>query len=95
MISRTSTTMFVGTFLLMVGSPCVAQAAAADVRITEFKSERQGDILQGNGGRRQREFFELANLGATTVDVSTWSFNDNNPNDPHNFGHPLVPSSPV
>jgi hypothetical protein len=63
-----------------------ATPATAAVRITEFMSEGQGDILQGNGGRRQREFFELTNLGPSTVDVSTWSWNDNNPNDPHNFG---------
>jgi hypothetical protein len=56
------------------------------VRITEFMSEGQGDILQGNGGRRQREFFEITNLGGFAVDVSTWSYNDNNTNDPHNWG---------
>lgn len=60
--------------------------ATAGVRITEFMSEGQGDILSGNGGRRQREFFELTNLGATPVDASSWSYNDNNVNDPHNFG---------
>jgi hypothetical protein len=56
------------------------------VRITEFMSEGQGDVLQGNGGRRQREFFELTNLGPSAVDVSTWSYNDNNVNDPINWG---------
>jgi hypothetical protein len=49
-------------------------------------SEGQGDIESGNGGRRQREFFELTNLGAAAVDVSSWSYNDNNTNDPHNWG---------
>lgn len=60
--------------------------SAAQVRITEFMSEGQGDALQGNGGRRQREFFEITNLGTTSVDVSTWSYNDNNVNDPNNWG---------
>lgn len=61
-------------------------AAQAEVRITEFMSEGQGDTQSGNGGRRQREFFELTNLGNAAVDVSTWSYNDNNANDPLNFG---------
>lgn len=59
---------------------------ASSVRITEFMSEGQGDLASGNGGRRQREFFELTNLGQTPVDVSTWSYNDNNTNDPLNWG---------
>ncbi|MFT3684954.1 MAG: lamin tail domain-containing protein [Phycisphaerales bacterium] len=61
-------------------------AADAQVRITEFMSEGQGDLLSGNGGRRQREFFEITNLGAVSVDVSGWSYNDNNTNDPINWG---------
>jgi hypothetical protein len=73
--------------LVVLGS-LVAEGDAA-VRITEFMSEGQGDTDQGNGGRRQREFFEITNLGAATVDVSTWSYNDNNTNDPHNFGPEL------
>jgi hypothetical protein len=71
--------MFVSTFV-------IAGEAEGAVRITEFMSEGQGDIDSGNGGRRQREFFELTNLGAAAVDVSTWSYNDNNVNDPHNWG---------
>lgn len=72
-------------------SACVLVAAVtstvdAAVRITEFMSEGQGDTLSGNGGRRQREFFEITNLGSSAVDVSTWSYNDNNTNDPHNWG---------
>ena len=63
-----------------------ATAVHAQVRITEFMSEGQGDTLGGNGGRRQREFFEITNIGSLTVDVSTWSYNDNNTNDPHNWG---------
>jgi hypothetical protein len=70
--------------LVLLGS-WVAEGDAA-VRITELMSEGQGDTDQGNGGRRQREFFEITNLGAAAVDVSTWSYNDNNTNDPHNFG---------
>jgi hypothetical protein len=70
--------------LVLVGA-VVAEGDAA-VRITEFMSEGQGDIESGNGGRRQREFFELTNLGASAVDVSSWSYNDNNANDPHNWG---------
>lgn len=66
-----------------------APATAGTIRITEFMSEGQGDTAQGNGGRRQREFFEITNLGPGAVDVSTWSFNDNNVNDPHNFGPTL------
>lgn len=64
----------------------VASTATAQVRITEFMSEGQGDILSGNGGRRQREFFEVTNLGAASVDASSWSYNDNNTNDPISWG---------
>jgi hypothetical protein len=64
---------------------CVS-LAYGDVRITEFMSEGQGLTGMGSGANRQREFFELTNLGNAPVDVSTWSYNDNNANDPHNFG---------
>ncbi len=63
-----------------------ASASTAQVRVTEVMSEGQGDIAQGNGGRRQREFFELTNLGAAPVDLTGWSYNDNNTNDPIAFG---------
>lgn len=59
--------------------------AQAQVRITEFMSEGAGDTASGNGGRRQREFFELTNLGSVTVNTSGRSYNDNNVNDPLNF----------
>lgn len=73
--------------LLLLAAISLPQSLRADsVRITEFMSEGQGDTASGNGGRRQREFFELTNLGNTTADVSTWSYNDNNPNDPLNWG---------
>ena len=75
-----SKTMWIATMFV------AAAGSSAQVRITEFMSEGQGDILQGNGGRRQREFFEITNLGGAPVDVSTWSYNDNNSNDPHNWG---------
>ena len=63
-----------------------ATCAHANVRITEFMSEGQGLTGPGTGANRQREFFEITNLGTSAVDVSTWSYNDNNVNDPNNFG---------
>ena len=72
--------------LAVVCAALTASASLAAIRITEFMSEGQGDVLQGNGGRRQREFFEITNLGNATVNVSSWSYNDNNVNDPNNFG---------
>jgi hypothetical protein len=72
---------------LSVGMVVPHALRASSVRITEFMSEGQGDLLSGNGGRRQREFFEVTNLDKTSaVDVSTWSYNDNNTNDPINWG---------
>lgn len=73
---------------------CVAAAAAlaagsgafANVRITEFMSEGQGLTGSGSGANRQREFFEITNLGTAAVDVTGWSYNDNNVNDPNNWG---------
>lgn len=81
-----STSFTVTAAAVVFASALVTLPASGQVRITEFMSEGQGDLLQGNGGRRQREFFEITNLGASSVDVSTWSWNDNNPNDPHNWG---------
>jgi hypothetical protein len=69
----------------LIGLAC-ATSAHASVRITEFMSEGQGLTGPGSGANRQREFFELTNLGSSPVDVSTWSYNDNNVNDPNNFG---------
>jgi hypothetical protein len=80
------TSVIVAACAVVAVSSLVASDATAQVRITEFMSEGQGDILQGNGGRRQREFFEITNVGLSSVDVSTWSWNDNNANDPHNWG---------
>jgi hypothetical protein len=77
------------SFFALATALFVAAPASGAVRITEFMSEGQGDIASGNGGRRQREFFELTNLGPAAVDVSSWSYNDNNVNDPNNFGPTL------
>jgi hypothetical protein len=63
-----------------------AGAAVGDVRITEFMSEGQGLTGPGTGANRQREFFELTNLGSADVDISTWTYNDDNANDPLAFG---------
>jgi len=75
------TLSFVVMFCLLI-----SMSYADSVRITEFMSEGQGDALSGNGGRRQREFFEVTNLGHDAVDVNAWSYNDNNTNDPINWG---------
>ena len=72
--------------LIVLSLALGASVSKGAVRITELMSEGQGDTASGNGGRRQREFFELTNLGAAAVDVSTWSYNDNNTNDPLNWG---------
>lgn len=64
----------------------VVTPARASIRITEFMSEGQGLTGPGSGANRQREFFELTNLGETSVDISDWSYNDNNVNDPLYFG---------
>jgi len=64
----------------------VSSGASASVRITEFMSEGQGLTGPGTGANRQREFFEITNLGAAAVNVAGWSYNDNNVNDPNNWG---------
>ena len=53
-------------------------AAHAEVRITEF-------LYQSVDGTRN-EYLELTNLGSSAVDVSNWTYNDNNPNNPVSFG---------
>lgn len=80
---------FLSLVVLVVAIVAAGQQLQAQVRITELMSEGQGDIDSMNGGRRQREFFEITNLGNSAVDVSTWSYNDNNTNDPNNFGPSL------
>ncbi len=64
----------------------LVSGAGAQVRITEFMSEGQGLTGQGSGANRQREFFELTNLSSLAIDISNYSYNDNNTNDPHLFG---------
>lgn len=80
--------------LVLVAATLFPGVALSTVRITEFMSEGQGDVLQGNGGRRQREFFELTNLGTEAVDASNWSYNDNNANDPILWGPSIGVISP-
>lgn len=55
--------------------PAAGQAA---VRITEF-------MYQG-AGNANREFWELTNIGNTAVDMTGWSYNDDNPNNAVLFG---------
>lgn len=62
-----------------------AQAVGV-IRITEFMSEGQGLTGPGSGANRQREFFELTNVGDAPIDVSSFSYNDNNTNDPILYG---------
>lgn len=66
----------------LLAAPIMAMAmaapAAAAIKITEF-------MYQG-AASGSREFLEITNLGAIAVDVSNWSYNDDNPNNPVNFG---------
>jgi len=64
------------TALAAVATPV---AASADVRITEF-------MYQG-AASGDREFFEITNIGDALVDISGWSYNDDNPNNPVAFGN--------
>jgi hypothetical protein len=68
----------IARLLLAAAIMSASVAASAEVRITEFMYKGADD---GN-----REFFELTNLGASAVNISSWSYNDNNSNDPLNFG---------
>lgn len=80
--------MFVKSALpvaLLAGIISSAEAQGV-LRITEFMSEGQGLVGPGTGANRQREFFELTNVGSAALDISSYSYNDNNVNDPHNFG---------
>ncbi len=70
---------------LLAGIVSASQAQGV-LRITEFMSEGQGLVGPGTGANRQREFFELTNVGSAALDISSYSYNDNNVNDPHNFG---------
>jgi hypothetical protein len=75
-----------GSVALLALTPVAFAGPVNTVRITEFMSEGQGLTGPGSGANRQREFFELTNLGPAPVDISAWSYNDDNPNDPHLFG---------
>ncbi len=64
--------------LLLAALATASTAASADVRITEF-------MYQG-ASSGNREFIELTNIGSLAVDVSAWTYNDDNPNNPVAFG---------
>lgn len=73
-----------------------ATAAQAQVRITELMFEGSGLAtveLKANGELNykikgeKREFFEITNLGSSSVDVSGWTYNDDKTNDPIAFGN--------
>jgi len=68
--------LVLGAFTTVLAlAPAGAQAA---VRVTEF-------VYQG-AGAGAREFIELTNIADADADVSAWSYNDDNPNNPVNFG---------
>jgi predicted extracellular nuclease len=71
---RTITTLLLAAAAL--AAPISAQAA---VSITEFMYQ---GAASGN-----REFIELTNISNSAVDVSGWTYNDNNPNNPVSFGN--------
>jgi hypothetical protein len=63
---------------LLAAALAAPVAAQADVRITEF-------MYQGSDSGN-REFFELTNLSGAQIDISAWTYNDSNVNDPVAFG---------
>lgn len=72
-----------------------ATAGQAQVRVTELMFEGSGLAtveLKANGDfnpkikGEKREFFEITNLGSSTVDVRGWTYNDDKTNDPIAFG---------
>lgn len=68
----------ISKYLLAALAIAAPVAAEADVRITEF-------MYQGaNSGNR--EFFELTNISSSAVDITGWSYNDDNSNNPVVFG---------
>jgi hypothetical protein len=64
--------------LLAAAAIIAPTAAQADVRITEF-------MYQG-ASSGNREFFELTNISNSSFDITGWSYNDDNPNNPVLFG---------
>ncbi len=55
----------VDAFLALCGGPCTTGPSGAMMRITEYQ-------YTGNGG----EFVEFTNLGATPIDLTAWSYDD-------------------
>jgi hypothetical protein len=64
--------------LLATAAIIAPTAAQADLRITEF-------MYQG-ASSGNREFFELTNISNSSFDITGWSYNDDNPNNPVLFG---------
>jgi hypothetical protein len=64
--------------LLAAAAIIAPTAAQADLRITEF-------MYQG-ASSGNREFFELTNISNSSFDITGWSYNDDNPNNPVLFG---------
>ncbi len=65
--------------LLAAAAIIAPTAAQADVRITEFMYQ---GLSSGN-----REFFELTNISNSSFDITGWTYNDNDPNNPVAFGN--------
>jgi hypothetical protein len=65
--------------LLAVAAIIAPTAAQADLRITEF-------MYQGTSSGN-REFLELTNISSGSLDITGWSYNDNDPNNPVAFGN--------
>lgn len=70
--------MTIVSTLLAAVAVATPMAAQADVKITEF-------MYQG-ASSGNREFFELTNISNSSIDISGWSYNDDNTNNPVNFG---------
>jgi hypothetical protein len=64
--------------LLAAAAIATPMAAQAEVRVTEFMYQGASSGL--------REFIELTNISNSSFDITGWSYNDDNPNNPVNFG---------
>lgn len=82
--------------LLVLALGSLASLAQAQVRITEIMFEGLGKSsveLKANGSPNakiiddKREFFEITNLGRSTVDLSGWTYDDDKIGDAHAFGN--------
>ncbi|MCW2412444.1 MULTISPECIES: lamin tail domain-containing protein [unclassified Sphingobium] len=69
----------ISTILLAAAAVIAPVTAHAEVRITEFMYKGASD---GN-----REFIELTNIGNAGIDITGWSYNDDNTNNPVTFGN--------